>query len=861
MPSLSFELGEDHYAQDQTITKAAFGAEYLGVRIFKDDGNDFVPAIQNEIGYHHLRWAGDNVETQRQIAYDSKDNKITIEKYGFEFEDFVNPAYVRDNGSQREGLSDMFSFANERELSFALVAPTARYIKIDLDDPGAGVALAVEELAGFLQKLKDGAFGQVPDEFTIELGSEYYGIEPYVEAGEDKTEVVRLLGEVTAAMAAKIAEFETYNDIDINVAAQLGRMSNFENDIILEAFTSFDASLIVDDDGVQLFLNDEQSAIEAVDSVIWHRYVTRFDGINNGLWDPIEITDENGQTHERSLSDLVKDWEEASGKAMDLIGGFSAPSLNGVSDDNLGFGPLKPEHLEESLTYILEITTGLLAEGMDFGSLYGVGSGSFGTYAFQDKVFIGGDLWGMMADSLPGTHVVEGFQNNLSPFERTYDAIGDLEAIDPITSDHVNSYVFENDEKVVIFLVAKDFAGNELEYDLTLKYDDFDITTTELSTNVDASHLWAGDEYVDPWGQNIAVFGETRDDVIQATKTETGLSLNVVFSQDYEAIRLIVHKQASSADVESITDFDNEDRVLVGDFRDNHIDGSEGEDELTGLKGNDTLIGQRGDDSLIGGNGADELSGGLGNDQLRGGYHADLLYGEEGNDTVFGGNGRDTAWLGDGDDTFFDSAQSGWLGQDRVFGGDGNDNILGVGGNDSLYGERGQDKIVGGAGSDLISGGSGYDTLFAATGDDTVHGGHGRDRAFLGDGDDVFHDTAQAGKYGDDRVFGGSGNDTIYLDGGNDTAFGGAGEDAFHFVSSTIENDVIRDFAPGIDVLHLDQDLWGQGLSVKGVIDSFASVEIDGVKFDFGNGNTILLENVTSVSELENSITLFDDVS
>ena len=545
MPTIEIDLGTEHYASNEEIPEAAFGAEYLGRRIFRDEGNDFVPSVQEQIGYHHLRWPGDQVELRENVANEENGSPSEIEIYGFEFPDFVNPLYVRNNGETREGLTEMFFFANEQNLSFAMVAPTVRYVEMEQNEPGSGISQAVVDLRSFLERLNDEEFGPVPEDFTIELGSEYYGTAPYLNSLPDSNEVVAQFGDVSAAMAATIAQFESQNDIEINVAVQLGRLSNFDNDILIERFLEFDVGTLLDDNGHLLFDDPDQSALQGVDSVIWHRYVTRFDGINNGLWDPISLTDENGNEVSRTVEGLLEAWHDVVGRSLDLVAGFSAPSLNGAGDDNAGFGPLKPEHLEESLTYILEITTGLLAAGMDIGSLYGVGSGSFGTYAFQDQVFIGGELWRLMAESLPGTHVVHGFEENMSPFEREYDENDNLIDMHPVVSDHVNNYVFEKEDKIVIFLVAKDFEGESLDYEILFDLEDFPMEQNDGFPTLETTHLWAGEDFVDNWGQNIAVYGETRVEYPQMVRTGEGYSLNVTFENDYEAIRVVIDRGTS----------------------------------------------------------------------------------------------------------------------------------------------------------------------------------------------------------------------------------------------------------------------------------------------------------------------------
>ncbi len=55
-------------------------------------------------------------------------------------------------------------------------------------------------------------------------------------------------------------------------------------------------------------------------------------------------------------------------------------------------------------------------------------------------------------------------------------------------------------------------------------------------------------------------------------------------------------------------------------------------------------------------------------------------------------------------------------------------------------------------------------------------------------------------------------------------------------------------------MLALDKDLWGGGLKRKQVVDKFATDLGDDILFDFGGGETILLEGVSSRFNLQQDI-------
>lgn len=791
--TLDFNLGDpgkfaipaDDTAPDP-IDAEFFGAEFLGQRFFINPS--YGQEVLDQIGYHHLRWPGDHPETQAWHDHDNDDATpdSLIQKYGLTFENFVNPEYTRGNGDAREGISEMFAFAVANGLSFALVAPTVRYVEMAVAAGGDAAAIvqaaqsAASDMEVFLTRLYDGEFGEIPREFTIELGSEYYattiwqqltsGIDTDGDGSpdpqtQDPGDLTDIFGAVFAAMAAKIDEVEDLNhhevlidgtahSTDINVSVQMGRFQEDANDSIHSGDYSDNL------DFINAFQAHGQEALDAVDSVIWHRYVTRWGGIENGIWDPVQ-TDETGAP--LTVSDVVQKWEVATGRELDLLAGYSSPSLSGDKH--------KLEHDEQSLSYILQQTTGLLAEGADIGSLFGVGSGQYGSYAYRDSVFIGGDLWALMSESLPGKFVVEthtangdGYRENTSPL--VYDAQG--EATGNTNDDTVNSYVFEDGDKVVIFLVAKDFGsagehGSE-RLDYTLNFD------TEFAFGSSVS-LWdSGVDYLDGSGRHIGTFGEMSEEAaVTISDANGGAQISVRFNHDYELIRLTLDK---------VLDGTNGDDVLNGFDTADKIVAMDGDDLLNGFAGDDTLKGGAGSDTLLGGSGQDRFDGGEGTDVVdysSATEHVKIFLsspgsqeGEAAGDSYtsieeFIGTDFDDDLVGNGDKNVF----TGGGGDDFLKGAGSRDTLSGGDGNDELNGGKGQDHLSGDAGHDLMSGKGGADIMFGQTGNDTLDGGSGEDTLIGGSGDD----TLDGGQNPDTFVFADDhGHDTIHNFSANNNA-------------------------------------------------------------------------------------------
>lgn len=256
-----------------------------------------------------------------------------------------------------------------------------------------------------------------------------------------------------------------------------------------------------------------------------------------------------------------------------------------------------------------------------------------------------------------------------------------------------------------------------------------------------------------------------------------------------------------------------------------------------GTLGNDTLVGTDFVDTLTGAAGDDVLKGNGGNDVLQGGPGNDLLQGFAGNDLIKGGGHDDTLAGGSGNDTLI-----GIWGHDLLLGKDGDDLLNGGAGHDSVYGGNHDDTLLGQAGSDLLAGGNGRDLLRGGKGNDTILGGGG-------------HDDLHGGK-GADILRGGGGDDTISGKAGRDTLTGGSGSDTFVFTKNG-GFDTVVDFGKGNDVLRIDPALLDPGVISGGdVIDSYASVVTDGVMLNFGGGDKILLEGLTSLNGLSDQFEL-----
>lgn len=320
--------------------------------------------------------------------------------------------------------------------------------------------------------------------------------------------------------------------------------------------------------------------------------------------------------------------------------------------------------------------------------------------------------------------------------------------------------------------------------------------------------------------------------------------------------------------------------TIKGDGNSNILNGYDGADILYGRDGDDILIGGMGADILDGGDGIDTASyakfttdlvlnladptqnQGLGAEgdvyisieNITSGNGNDIVYGDDNDNHIYTRLGNDTVYAGGGNDVVVASR-----GHDIVYGGDGNDVLNGGYGNDVLYGEAGNDRLVGedgndslynsegvgwliaGPGDDFLSDGSGNSVLAGNAGNDTILAGGGNDRC-LGDSGDDYID----GGNGADRITGGEGND--YLLGGN-------GNDIFVFRDG-MDIDRIGDFTYGEDRLFINTSLLNGETDAAAVIARYATVSGTDIIIDFGDGDMIILEGVTNLSHVTDSILL-----
>jgi Ca2+-binding RTX toxin-like protein len=226
------------------------------------------------------------------------------------------------------------------------------------------------------------------------------------------------------------------------------------------------------------------------------------------------------------------------------------------------------------------------------------------------------------------------------------------------------------------------------------------------------------------------------------------------------------------------------------------VDGFGDRDTLNSIE---TVLGGSLGDLLVGGAAGETFIGAGGVDDIRGGGGIDTV--DHSFDAELGGTGRVIVNLRDG------AALDGFGATDRLssieaaIGSTGADIFVGGSGNETFDGRAGADTINGGGGFDFVDYGDDPGRVIVNLGAGTAIDGAGaRDTITAVEGvrgsaqNDLLIGSALV-----NRLEGGAGSDTLRGGAGDDVLLGGAGADFFQITGAGWGEDVVLDFADGVD--------------------------------------------------------------
>ena len=618
--------GQSAYDSD-AIPASALGDEFLGWGSLGD-----YEIRQDNLNSNHTRWPG-GIPSEDGMDFDGDGYRETA------VFSLANPELMewdRSNGTPREGLGDVLASAVGQGNSFSLVAPLSPYVETWLDSGDeAAFEMIRSEVSDFVDRICAGEFGEtIPSDFVIELGSEYYATQTWrsaIAAGADPDELAHIFGSVSAVMADAFqdavdrANATGLNDTGFNpvIAVQLGRLqsdngtpddgSPADNHTFIQAFSDLSHSGEVD--------------LSAIDAVIWHRYNPRFEAIDDYVYSEAGRLD---------LQEAIADWQDLAGKDLALVVGWATPDITTIStlesSDVVAerYGPIMASSILQQFSVLAD-------SGMDYGSVFGtdiITSFQVGM-AGGKTTYFGGQLYGMMAESLAGTHLLAqpGADEHSGGIGSNTAAI--LDGV-PVEDSSVNLYAFEDDQKVVVFLAAKDFPGSSLPYNLDVQgaYSDIEITTLSAEDRYDA----------------VGSFGTIEAD----PRFSNGVtSLDLTFDTDYEVIRVVMTKDPDAVGDPAVIDPPPPE---IPDTADPDIT------RITTTRIGETLHGGAGDDTIEANHRGASISGWNGDDLLIAHEQNVYLWGNTGNDTLISGLDHTVMGGGDGNDLLMlDMSEAGHL--------------------------------------------------------------------------------------------------------------------------------------------------------------------------------------------------------
>jgi Ca2+-binding RTX toxin-like protein len=350
-------------------------------------------------------------------------------------------------------------------------------------------------------------------------------------------------------------------------------------------------------------------------------------------------------------------------------------------------------------------------------------------------------------------------------------------------------------------------------------------------------------DVLDGGGSGDTLSGGNGNDVYYVDNISDVIIEAGLFS-DVDEVRTTLGTYTLPSGIENLTSISSASPLTFrGNGLSNIIVGNIRQDILDGLGGNDTLLSGAGDDAVYGHEGNDFIDGGEGSDLMEGGADIDTLSYQSAGARVIvdltvtspqdtGGSGVD--WIKEFENlvgSAFDDMLTGTSGNNRIDGGAGADTMVGGGGDDIYVVDDAGDVVIeaagGGAADEIRTTVSAY--ALAANVERLVYTGSGGAASLRGN--------ALA-----NILSGGAQSDLFFLqDGGDDNAAGGAADDGYYFGAELGAGDVVNDSGGAADQVAL-QGGYGAGAQLIAAnmvgVDSFALLAGNDTRFgDAGAGS------------------------
>jgi hypothetical protein len=373
-----------YVANTSPIDTSLFGFRYTGFRGF----SRFVEQTDQAHG-GLIGWPGGYVVEDRPDIF------------GYDYPGLVAP------NAQIPTVEEMIAHANETGQGLSVTLPTMFW----LEDPEA----IREHVRGFMQDLLSGSWGPLPENFIIELGSEYYA---HLSHGElSAAEAAPLYGQLANVMIEEITA--ALEDPAINLV-------NGEVQIAIQGGRNEDCACRIHDEMTP-------EALSAIDFVTMSRMPLYFSGVDHDMPD-----------YDLALDTWSTAIEEAGGDAPSIfMTSFNAASptrseaatayINTMADQgltvtrdsldlegrsNAEFEQFWQDRLErmdigeDHPRVLMELFAEFHEAGMTAGTAFGADQVHPGRLSFEDEAgapqsLLGMDFLGMLYESIDGTRMLD----------------------------------------------------------------------------------------------------------------------------------------------------------------------------------------------------------------------------------------------------------------------------------------------------------------------------------------------------------------------------------------------------------------------------------------------------------------------
>jgi hypothetical protein len=416
---ITVETGSLAYvANTSVIDTSLFGFRYTGFRDF----DRFVEQTDHAHG-GLIGWPGGYIAEDRP------------ELFGYDYPGLVSPA------ARIPSVEEMITHANQTGQGLSITLPTMYF----LDDPES----IRPHMRDFMQDLLSGTWGPLPENFIIELGSEYYA---HLSHGElSSAEAAPLYGRLATVMIEEITAAEA--DPSINLVQGVVQ-------IAIQGGRSEDCACSIQDEMTP-------DALAAIDLVAMSRMPLYFSGVDRGMSD-----------YDQSFGSWSEAIEEAGGMAPSIfMTSFNVASptrseaatayINTMADQgivitrdaldldgrsNTAFEQFWQDRLDridigvDQPRVLMELFAEYHQAGMTAGTAFGVdqvhpGRLSHEDAAGQPQSLLGMDFLEMLYESIDGTRMLDISTQNSA-------------------STPYGVYGFEGPDHLTLFVMGHDHTGD-----------------------------------------------------------------------------------------------------------------------------------------------------------------------------------------------------------------------------------------------------------------------------------------------------------------------------------------------------------------------------------------------------------------